>query len=81
MFSERKDFLTFSLGDGYSKNATHIQRMPDIRFPDALGISEDLLDKFQVNNSQSDNYSSPPFISKIGIMRRLTLNISEIEGA
>ncbi|XP_015114542.1 uncharacterized protein LOC107039450 [Diachasma alloeum] len=45
--NERKDFLTFSLGDGYQKNETHIQRLPDIRFPDALGISEELVDKFQ----------------------------------
>ncbi|XP_011310944.1 uncharacterized protein [Fopius arisanus] len=45
--NERRDFLTFCLGDGYQKNATHLQRLPDIRFPDALGISEELVDKFQ----------------------------------
>ncbi|XP_034947634.1 uncharacterized protein [Chelonus insularis] len=44
---EREDFLVFSLGDGYLRNSSKVSRNPDFPFPDALGIDEDLLRKFQ----------------------------------
>ncbi|XP_043287998.1 uncharacterized protein [Venturia canescens] len=72
---EKHDFLIFSLGHGYTKKTTKLQRTsaPDFRFPDSLGISEEHIEKFQQLIYPDD------FTSNLYVWIRARYNLNEVK--
>ncbi|KAK0162949.1 hypothetical protein PV327_006675 [Microctonus hyperodae] len=59
---ERTEFLRFALGDSYFlKITSKLSRNHDLPFPAALGIEEELLDKFQKLNTP-ENFTTNLYV-------------------